>query len=64
MPPPLVWLERGRLVTVAKMWHDPLESCGGYPPQVNSKKKKDCNCNRQVGLYTGENRRGMHPGEL
>jgi hypothetical protein len=26
--------------------------------------KKDCNCNRRVGLYTGENTRGMHPGEL
>jgi hypothetical protein len=58
-------LERGRLVTVAEEWHAPLESGGGAPPHANPKlKTKDCNCKRQIGLYTGENKRGMWPGEL
>jgi hypothetical protein len=58
-------LEWGKLVTVAVMWHAPLESGRGAHPHMNSKfRKKDYNCNRLVGLYTGENKRGPHPGEL
>jgi hypothetical protein len=59
-----VCLQSGRLVTAAKVWHAPQKSGGGAPPHVNSKFKKDCNWKRHVGLYTGENKRGMHPGKL
>jgi hypothetical protein len=52
-------LERGKLVTAAVMWRASLESGEGH-----SSCKKDGNCKRQVGLYTGENKRDMCPGEL
>jgi hypothetical protein len=51
----------GKLVTMAVMWHVPPDSGGGHIPMLilNNNLKKDWNCNRQVGLYTGENKRGI-----
>jgi hypothetical protein len=47
------------------MWKAALESGGEpLPTRTVNKKKKDSNCKRQVGMYTGENKRGMHPVEL
>jgi hypothetical protein len=56
-------LEKEKLVTAAKVWHTPPESGEGAPPLPNSKYKKKKTA-MQVGLYTGENKRGMHTGEL
>jgi hypothetical protein len=63
-PPLPVCLERARLVTAAKVWHAPLDSGEEHLPTHTLNNKKDYSCNRQVGLYPGENKRGMHPGEL
>jgi hypothetical protein len=41
-------LERGRLVTAAKVWHSPPESGGRAPPHENSKKKKTAIAGRAV----------------
>jgi hypothetical protein len=58
-------LKRGKLATVAVMWKAPLESGEGpLPTQTVNKNKKDRNCKRWGGLYTGENKRDMHPGKF
>jgi hypothetical protein len=51
-------LERGELVTEIVMWKTPPEWGEGH-----SSCKKDGNCKWCVGLYTGANKKDIHPEE-
>jgi hypothetical protein len=49
---------------MAKVWHAPQESGGGALPMQTLNNQKRLLLQKAGRAYTGENKRGMSPGEL